>query len=58
MNSCEFYTKTENSPKDICSLIWRDRFCICLGNQINCDYRFMLLDYKKEGVFKNEQQTK
>lgn len=54
MISCEFYTKTEHTPKDICSLAWRDRPCICLGSQINCDYRFMLLDYKKGGVLNNE----
>lgn len=47
-DSCKFYIKTENLSIDLCSLIWRDRSCTCLGNQLQCDYRFTLHEMKEE----------
>ena len=51
---CKFYVKTDTSPKDICTLTWRDRMCLCSGKQIVCDYRFMLHDTLTDQKIHNE----
>lgn len=46
IGGCKYYIKMENSS-DLCSLIWRNRVCTCLGSQIQCDYRFTLHEMKE-----------
>ena len=55
---CKFYIKTDTSPEDTCTLTWRDRICVCLGNQTQCDYRFMLYDLLSDQRYENNKDNK